>query len=280
MSYFPRKMKKKNSGAILLLAVLVLLGISWGMFIKRECIQDEYRVGVSSIMQNVFWGDSSAVFVAKELQNGYRISIISNKELCLFHFERGDSISRYFAIHELPFECRDFEDSVGFFAIDIKFPVCKLDTLDGNCPPMFFMDVNFDGEKEFVVSHQGYNREYYASFDLVKGNNNGSCPGLLEANNEPPYDNLVGGGYSHNHTVFDYKNKVIYIYESLGCSEYQETWAKYQNGDEYGFGSGVKVEKKVHYQFSGVDEDSKEIVTTYKMVNDTLKIVNVEEIPI
>lgn len=108
-------MKKKNSGAILLLAVLVLLGISWGMFIKRECIQDEYRVGVSSIMQNVFWGDSSAVFVAKELQNGYRISIISNKELCLFHFERGDSISRYFAIHELPFECRDFEDSVGFF---------------------------------------------------------------------------------------------------------------------------------------------------------------------
>ena len=40
------------------------------------------------------------------------------------------------------------------------------------------------------------------------------------------------------------------------------------------------MEKKVHYQFSGVDEDSKEIVTTYKMVNDTLKIVNVEEIPI
>jgi hypothetical protein len=261
------------------MAVLVLLGISWGKFIKRECIQDEYRVGVSSIMQNAFWGDSSAVFVAKELQNGYRISIISNMEICLFHFERGDSISRYFAIHELPFECRHFEDSVGVFAIDIKFPVCKLDTLDGNCPPMFFMDVNFDGEEEFIVSHQGYNREYYASFDLVKGNDNGSCPGLLEANNEPPYNNLVGGGFAHNYTAFDYKNKEIYIYESLGCSEHQEIWAKYQNGNEYGFGSGVKVEKKVHYQFSGVDENSKEIVTTYKMVNDTLKIVNVEEIP-
>ena len=111
MSYFPVKMRNKIIRAILLMAVLVLLGISWGKFIKRECIQDEYRVGVSSIMQNAFWGDSSAVFVAKELQNGYRISIISNMEICLFHFERGDSISRYFAIHELPFECRHFNGS-------------------------------------------------------------------------------------------------------------------------------------------------------------------------
>lgn len=93
------------------MAVLVFLVKSWGKFIKRECIPDEYRVGVSSIMQNAFWGDSSAVFVAKELQNGYHFSIISNKELCLFHFERGDSISRYFAIHELPFECRHFNGS-------------------------------------------------------------------------------------------------------------------------------------------------------------------------
>jgi hypothetical protein len=30
---------------------------------------------------------------------------------------------------------------------------------------------------------------------------------------------------------------------------------------------------------SGDSPDIKEIVTTYKMVNDTLKIVNVEEIP-
>lgn len=280
MSYFSMKMKKKIKGAILLMAVLVLLGISCGKSIKRECIQDEYRVGVSSIMQNAFWGDISAVFVAKELHNGYHISIISNEEICLFHFERGDSISRYFAIHELPFECRDYEDSVGVFAIDIEFPVCKLDTLDGNCPPMFFMDVNFDGEEEFVVSSQGYNRVYYASFDLVKGNYKGSCPGLLEANNEPPYNNLVGGGFAHNYTAFDYKNKEIYIYETFGYSEYQEIWTKYQNGDEFGVGSGMKVVKKVHHQYSGVNEDLIETVTTYKLVNDTLKIVNVEEIPI
>ena len=40
------------------------------------------------------------------------------------------------------------------------------------------------------------------------------------------------------------------------------------------------MEKKVNCQYSGVDVDLKKIVTTYKMVNDTLKIVNVEEIPI
>ena len=236
------------------------------------------EVGEIPTRINAFWGDSSTVFVVKELQNGYRISILNNKELCLFHFERGDTISRYFAIHELPYECRLYEESIGVFPVDINFPVCKLDTLDGTCPSMFFMDVNFDGEEDFVVVHQGYNREYYACFDLVKGNQNGSCPGLLESNNEPPYNNLVGGGYGHNYTAFDYKNKEIHIYESLGCCAHQETWAKYQNGNEFGFGKGVKVEKSVLHELIGGDE-GKEIVTTYKMVNDTLKIVNVEEIP-
>ena len=40
----------------------------------------------------------------------------------------------------------------------------------------------------------------------------------------------------------------------------------------------MKVEKSVHYEFSG-GEDGKEIITTYKMIDDTLKVVNVEEIP-
>ena len=226
---------------------------------------------------NPFWGDSSTVFVAKESQNGYRISILNNKELCLFHFERGDSINRYLAIHELPIECRLFEDSVGVFTVNVRFPVCKLDTLDGTCPSMFFMDVNFDGEEDFVVVHQGYNREYYACFDLVKGNRNGSCPGLLESNNEPPYNNLVGGGYGHNYTAFDYKNKEIYIYESLGCCAHRETWAKYQKSDKFGFGEGVKLEKSILHELS---QEGKEIITTYKMVDDTLKVVNVEEIPL
>ena len=259
-----------------LTTVFVLIVLFMGC--NEEVRQSQIEMGAIPMGINAFWGDSSAVFVAKELQNGYRISILNNKELCLFHFERGDSISRYFAVHELPFECRLYEDSIGVFPVDIIFPVCKLDTLDGKCPPMFFMDVNFDGEEEFVVAYPGYNREYYACFDLVKGNRNGSCPGLLESTNEPPYNNLVGGGYGHNYTAFNYKNKEIYIYESLGCCAHQETWAKYQNGDEFGFGKGVKVEKSVHYEFSG-GEEGKEIVTTYKMVNDTLKIVNIEEIP-
>lgn len=46
------------------------------------------EVGEIPTRINAFWGDSSTVFVVKELQNGYRISILNNKELCLFHFER------------------------------------------------------------------------------------------------------------------------------------------------------------------------------------------------
>ena len=56
-----------------------------------------------------FFGDSTAVFMANTLQNGYKISIIHNKQLDLIHFERGDSISQYCAIHKLPFDLRRFE---------------------------------------------------------------------------------------------------------------------------------------------------------------------------
>lgn len=262
-------MKKLSLTTVFVLIVL------WGGC-NKEVQQSQIEKGAIPTRINAFWGDSSAVFVAKELQNGYRISILNNRELFIFHFERGDSISRYFSVHELPFECRLYEDSIGVFPVDIKFPVCKLDTLDGKCPPMFFMDVNFDGEEEFVVAHQGYNREYYACFDLVKGNRNGSCPGLLESINEPPYNNLVGDGYGPNYTAFDYMNKEIFIHESFGCCSYQETWAKYHNGDEFGYGSGVKVEKSVLYEFYGGNK----VIKTYKMVDDTLKMVDLEKIAI
>ena len=77
---------------------------------------------------------------------------------------------------------------------------------------MFFMDVNFDGEEDFIVAHKGYNRTYYACFDLVNGNSSGSCPGLLESNNEPPYNNIVSGiNVQPSYTVFNRQKKDIYM---------------------------------------------------------------------
>ena len=62
------------------------------------------RHGTSNLPDGTkaFWGDSVTVFIAKKTQNGYRISIIKNKDLTLAHFERGDSISVYCSIDWLP----------------------------------------------------------------------------------------------------------------------------------------------------------------------------------
>ena len=216
-----------------------------------------------------FWGDSTTVFVSNGLSNGYRISILKNKELCLMHFERGDSISRYCAVHELPFDFWRYVDSVGVFKVDMDFPVLNTDTLGISAnPKMFFMDVNFDGEEEFLIEHHGYNRRYYACFDLVNGNNNGSCPGLLESIQDKPYNNIVGKGYALCYTVFDRKKKEIYIYEEMGGSDYFETWAK--RFEEYDKSFTVKVTKQVEHEFA---VDGSEYIVTYELVNDTLKKV-------
>lgn len=226
-----------------------------------------------------FWGDSSTVFIAKNIQNGYHVSIINNRSICLYHFERGDSISRYCLIHEVPFECRHYIDSIGVYSVDMEFPVLKLDTLNGSNPSMFFMDVNFDGEDEFVVTYSGYNRDYYACFDLIKGNQLKMHRDVLQPISEPPYNNIVGGGSGHNYTEFDYKNKKIHIFESLGCCAYQETWAEYQQGDGTESDSGVKVVKSEHHEFQSEDDGSVEIIEIYNMVGDTLKLVNKKRIP-
>lgn len=225
-----------------------------------------------------FFGDSTVVLIANKPQNGYHISIIHNKHVNLVHFERGDSISQYCAIHELPIECRIYEDSIGVFNVGISIPVVIVDTIGGSkyIPDMCFMDVNFDGEEEFIVAHQGYNRTYYACFDLVKGNRNGSCPGLLESTNESPYNNIVSGIDSQpSYTVFNRKKKEIYIYETMGCCSYYETWAKYFEGDNYGNESTIKVVKQEEHEWWA---DGKEHIATYKLINDSLKLVETKVI--
>ena len=200
--------------------------------------------------ESSFFGDSTAVLIANTLQNGYKISIIHNKQLDLVHFERGDSISRYCAIHKLPFDLVQYEeDSIGIFQVDLNIPIIKLDTLGGAkyAPDMFFMDVNFDGEDDFIVSHEGYNRTYIVS-------------GIYE---QPSY------------TVFNRQKKEIYIYETMGCCSYYETWAKYFEGDNYGNEPTIKVVKQEEHEWWA---DGKEHIATYKLIKNSLKLVETKVI--
>ena len=256
--------------------IYILLTTIFAFSLFVSCCQsnDNNKMGELSEMEKTFLGDSAVVLIAQQPQNGYKVSIIYNGDLCLCHFERGDSINQYCTIPWLPSDVRSYENSVGVYSVDLHFPVIQPDTLKApDDSDMFFMDMNFDGEEEFVVVHEGYNRYYYACFDLVRGNSNGQCPGLLEAYWEPPYNNLVSGiAEQPAYTVFDYEKKEIYIYETIGCCKYNKVWAKYFEGDIYGTAPSVKVVKQVEYESDATGQRIK----TYLLENDTLKLVETQ----
>ena len=99
--------KLRTRSSLLKAKTATLLLMALFTYVVLSCSQSD-KNRISDLPDNAaaFWGDSATIFIAKNPQNGYRISIIHNKELTLAHFERGDSISRYISIEELPFECR------------------------------------------------------------------------------------------------------------------------------------------------------------------------------
>lgn len=243
---------------------LLLILLTCAIF---SCSQsDKTRISDLPDSAAAFWGDSATIFIAKNLQNGYRISIIHNKELTLAHFERGDSISRYISIEELPFECR-YKDNPGVYSLDIDFPIIKVDTLNDKCPPMFFMDMNFDNQEEFVQSITGNGWIVFSCFDLCKG-------ATIDFNpiQEAPYDYMPFGisPYQSGYTIFDYQKREIYITYASGCCSQYNSWAKYIDGDSLGHQPCVKVVKEERHYFDGEYEN----IEMYELQGDALRMTS------
>lgn len=235
-------------------------------------------IGEISEVEKTLFGDSAAVCVVRKSQNGYNIEIIHNSEVDLIHLKRGDSISRYFVIDELPMkmQCALASDSTGVFRVNMNIPVFKGETLRYShktlMPELFFLDVDFDGEEEFVAVSQGYNRCYYTCFNLVRGNYQyDRGKGFLEPMNEPPYNNLVASDWTQpeSYTVFNRKKKSIYVYEVMGCTSIEETWAEFVTKDEWSEPEMTVVKKHVRTFCA----DGSEYLEVSKLVNDTLKVV-------
>lgn len=221
-----------------------------------------------AVLQNentTFLGDSVLTVILSNKPNGYSISILMNKDLCLWHFQRGDTIDRYLALLGLPRALEDsLRDSIGI--VTRELPIATLDSLNGD---FFFMDVNFDGEEDFVVTLPGYNRVYYTCFDLVNGSRHEPCIGFLLPMSEGPYCNLVGGMYMYGKTEFDFENKIIHVSEWTGAASHVEFWAK-PILSEYETKSGIKIFKKMRKEYSADGCET----TEYQLVNDTLREVS------
>ena len=211
------------------LVYLSVLGCQHGTSNDSNGIPEELKA---------FWGDSTAVIVAKNPQNGYRISIINNKDLTLAHFERGDSISVYCSLDWLPLCARDYENKTGVFDVDIDIPVVRVDTLGGRKTPksdVFFMDVNFDGQEEFVQGYEANGWVGYNCYDIVNGR-----AGVLNPIEDEP--------------IFDYQKMEIFIHHGSGCCAYRNIWSKYFDGDSLDTPLRVKVVREEYHQFDAEGE--------------------------
>lgn len=249
---------------------------------------DERQIDITLERESTnFWGHGTRTFISNNLPNGYKVSVFYKEEdnLCIWHFQRGDSIDRYIAGHRLPlslsFKCnaalydenldKHYEPLDTTLTLTIDIPIVKQLDMDAADGDICFMDVDFDGQEEFIIAHLGYNRTYYACFDLVNGDDSNSVyPGFLTSMDGEVYDNLVGGLCGK--TEFDHKKKIIHVTEQIGCCEKVEVWAK-PIKDVVDNSIEIRIFKKVENEYWMNGEDH---IITYQLVNDSLKQVSHE----
>lgn len=253
---------------LLLLMAYTFVGCNHSGLVKVTDLSDNVRS---------FWGDSTVVLQISKPQNGYLISIIHNKDLIIALFERGDTISGYCALEWLPDRLKNYEDAEpGVYAVDLDIPVIKIDTLDDKHIPnsdIFFMNVNFDGEEEFVQAISSNGWVNYTCYDLVNGIRESLSPGVVPAMKQPPYDSFSTGiePMQNGYVVFNHEKKEIFVRHGSGCCAFTDTWTKYFEGDSLGNSPCLKVVEQEYHSFS----NGTETIETYVLLNDTLKLVGI-----
>lgn len=233
------------------------------------------KYGSNGAPETAFFGDSTLTIISTNKPNGYDIKIFKSDDIMLMNLRRGDTINQYVPITYFPNIVGEQEipdDMIGTIYRKIDIPIEKEKLGSG----IFFMDVNFDGEEDLVIEHHGYNRQYFACFDLLNGKTS-VAPGFLTPLDNPPYNNIVGPSPVHEGdaiaTEFDYKKKTIHIFEQIGCCSYIETLAEYGQDEEWEQPS-VRVirEKRGNYTVDRV------LVTEiYERKDGELKLISVEK---
>lgn len=260
--------------------IFVLLFISAMICLIAESCRDNSNKESETLTKDIstapgvptFFGDSTLTVISANKPNGYSVKFFQTKDLTLLNLSRGDSINQYIALHEIPMSVwmESFPDltygdkpmTISTYFREINIPIEENLGMG-----LFFMDVNFDGDEELVIEHPGYNRTYYACFDIVHGVANVTS-GILNPMNEPPFNNIVSGG--EGYTEFDYDKKTIHINEQMGCCSHVETWCEMIRDYEF---DTPKVQI-VHREDVDYTADGYVVKTIYKRIDGELKEVS------
>lgn len=228
--------------------------------------------------------DSTCVIKLKNLQKGYTVSFVREKDGCTIKFCKGDSVNLYIETARLPRCLSEYDSVYGKYSVDFDMPIVKLDTLDVNkhdIADVFFMDVNFDGKEDFVCTQLGNGKLLYDCYDIENEVVEGKKPKLVKPLEEEPFCLFASGAMPtiEDCVVFDHKKKEIFIYTTSGCCTYYNTWAKLIDGGHSGDVPCVKVVKQERHSFQNGDDGGIEKVETYVQKNDSLKMVERKEFP-
>lgn len=227
--------------------------------------------------------DSTCVIKLKNLQRGYAVSFVREEEGCTIKLCKGDSVNLYIETSRLPRCLSEYDSIYGEFSVDFDIPIVKLDTLDVNkydIADVFFMDVNFDGKEDFICTLLGNGKLLYECYDIENEVVEGKKPKQVKPLEEEPYSTFASADFelSGDYVAFDYEKKEIFILTTSGCCIYYNTWAKLLEGGHHGDKSCVKVVKQESHSFQKEGDGGIEIIETYMLSNDSLKMVERKEI--
>ena len=221
-----------------------------------------------------FFGDTTLTIVSANRPNGYQVKLFLSKDLTLLNLSRGDSINRFIDLGELPLSLcyttiSELLDGDGKPAVrgtyKYEIDISVVDSIHKAVKSIVFMDVDFDGEEELVMSSEGYNRHYFKCYDLT-GENHGT---LLQPMDEP-FNKFVFSDYDNTFTVFDSKKKTIHIRERVGANCCYDTWCAFTKDSEFDQ-SELNVVRKERVETSA---DGVVTTTTWKRVEGELKQVS------
>lgn len=238
--------------------------------------------GQQSLSSSV--ADSTCVIKLQNLQKGYAVSFVREKDGCTIKFCKGDSVNLYIETARLPRCLSEYDSIYGKYTVNFDLPIVKLDTLDVNkydIADVFFMDVNFDGKEEFVYTIEGNGKLLYECYDIENEVIEGKKPKLVNPMEEEPFCRFASGAVTtiEDCVVFDHQKKEIFIYTTSGCCMFYNTWAKLTQGGKHGDKPCVKVVKQERHSIQNEGDGGIETIETYVLRNDSLELVGQKEIP-
>tara|TARA_R110002124_G_scaffold104281_1_gene253973 strand:- start:815 stop:1621 length:807 start_codon:yes stop_codon:yes gene_type:complete len=213
--------------------------------------------------------------------NGYQVNVIWKPKTlrydnavgpAILEFSNGESeftlTNNYFALPVKLFDLKTSENSIiginkSQVSIDYNEPNIGNDTFESIDVPFLFIDLNFDGNKEILLTKSGQGQSFGDSYDAYSFDNRELEPDLYQITNQSPFSEI------DFFTRLDAENKELILYGSGGvCFGTAQTYSL--KNDRFELTKIIRMERD--------DDAEKCYELIYTVENGIEKLVSKKEI--